>query len=586
MIIYYIVFRNARKGTCVQSANGHLLDVYTICSHPRRPFCYVSTSRDTTIRVWELQGIFTRMRTRTVLDFSMDMFLGKAKKIETNADESTEPTLDSSEESIALGCFLHGLQSRILATMIKETRSKIYARSGIPECDKASFWTVCCSDEKNILDAIEVLKVIFDFFCGSNGSVQMWGAAKRVLDETDNTCGNYSSTMLSRNLSISGDAVSTNAPIVLEGQVLSIAKSEALQAESLIPSSKRHCDSELDVKYVALLRKAAMAYLKAGDFLKYCRILIELGDWLEAIAMAPCISQEFWEGLTLLYAKLLSSERSHSSALPFYVAVGRDFQGAEGCLRNRDYHNAMVITKMSELRADVISARYIDNASSGASDAEVRKATLNKLFSDAEASKPSCRQRTETEDEAYRAMARKIISLCVRESWLKSNVFEAAARCFVVGDSYAAFKLLILGGELDAAISLSMCFGLDRDKELVRNLAFRSVYLGDLDLSCDVVSMLPVEDSKQETTATTMVKHGDRKHSAPIQAISNIDIERGLLVCRGKYGENVISKAEYLEHCGLPALHMWLQYAVEMEAVGHDADAVACYTVCGDLSQV
>ncbi|CAM9101486.1 unnamed protein product, partial [Ectocarpus fasciculatus] len=70
---------NAATGVCIQNVPGHLLDVYTVTSHPKRPFTYVSTSRDTTIRVWEMEGIFSKMRIRAMLEFSIDRYISNEK---------------------------------------------------------------------------------------------------------------------------------------------------------------------------------------------------------------------------------------------------------------------------------------------------------------------------------------------------------------------------------------------------------------------------------------------------------------------------------------------------------------------------
>lgn len=46
---------NTATGACLQVVYDHVADVYTVASHPNRPFTYVSCSRDTTLRVWELE---------------------------------------------------------------------------------------------------------------------------------------------------------------------------------------------------------------------------------------------------------------------------------------------------------------------------------------------------------------------------------------------------------------------------------------------------------------------------------------------------------------------------------------------------
>ena len=54
----------------------HSADVYAISSHPMRPFTYLSCSRDTTVRLWELQGGFKSMRSLSLQNLSLVRELG------------------------------------------------------------------------------------------------------------------------------------------------------------------------------------------------------------------------------------------------------------------------------------------------------------------------------------------------------------------------------------------------------------------------------------------------------------------------------------------------------------------------------
>jgi len=41
--------------------------------------------------------------------------------------------------------------------------------------------------------------------------------------------------------------------------------------------------------------EAASLMLKAGNFQEYCEIMIELGNYEDAIAVAPKVSMKFWQ---------------------------------------------------------------------------------------------------------------------------------------------------------------------------------------------------------------------------------------------------------------------------------------------------
>ncbi len=52
---------DTRKNECIFVTSDHYADVYGITSHPQRPFMYVSCSRDTSLRFWNLEGITSKL---------------------------------------------------------------------------------------------------------------------------------------------------------------------------------------------------------------------------------------------------------------------------------------------------------------------------------------------------------------------------------------------------------------------------------------------------------------------------------------------------------------------------------------------
>ena len=61
------------------------------------------------------------------------------------------------------------------------------------------------------------------------------------------------------------------------------------------------------------LAKAAELYARVGDTRKYCEILIELGKWDQAIAIAPSVSMEYWRELCRRNAERLEEEQDHKA---------------------------------------------------------------------------------------------------------------------------------------------------------------------------------------------------------------------------------------------------------------------------------
>ena len=49
------------------------------------------------------------------------------------------------------------------------------------------------------------------------------------------------------------------------------------------------------------LTRVAQLYLKLGDIQRHCNILVQLGQWERALALAPAVSLSYWSNLTKRY---------------------------------------------------------------------------------------------------------------------------------------------------------------------------------------------------------------------------------------------------------------------------------------------
>jgi hypothetical protein len=63
-----------------------------------------------------------------------------------------------------------------------------------------------------------------------------------------------------------------------------------------------------------VLRAKAGAYARQGNFKNYCETLIELGDWDAALAIAPAVSEGYWNSLCKTYAQQLNSAKTGTVA--------------------------------------------------------------------------------------------------------------------------------------------------------------------------------------------------------------------------------------------------------------------------------
>lgn len=95
------------------------------------------------------------------------------------------------------------------------------------------------------------------------------------------------------------------------------------------------------------LTAAAMLHLKSGNIREYCDLMIELGQWERALAVAPGVSHGYWKDLTHRYATRLESTSSEA-AVPFYVTAGYADKAINFYVSRKEYNEAFIIAKAHE----------------------------------------------------------------------------------------------------------------------------------------------------------------------------------------------------------------------------------------------
>ena len=97
------------RAVCLQVVCDHVADVYSITSHYKRPFTFVSCSRDTTVRVWELGGLCAKMRAIAIWQGSLDELTLAGRQSVSQSDgavkgqgEDASKTESESERSISV----------------------------------------------------------------------------------------------------------------------------------------------------------------------------------------------------------------------------------------------------------------------------------------------------------------------------------------------------------------------------------------------------------------------------------------------------------------------------------------------------
>jgi WD40 repeat protein len=557
---------NTATGECLLVISDHIADVYAIASHPERPFTYISCSRDTTVRVWETQGVTTLLRYNAIWDGCLDRICDRARR-----DRS--PTKSKPRLLTALSPVIHGQHScNLNATLCHvshkadEQRSKAKVDgSELEDGELEKFERILPSDPLNL--AANFYK-LYAFFNGASGSMDVWENALAVLG--DKRASILQHTESFKPLSMTQQLRPTSMrQITNENEVLDIARSEARKLGSVKMGARK---SDLSSKVEDQLRSAAMIHARAGDFASYCSIMVDLGDWTAALAMAPSVSMDYWKSLCQRYSQNLINESSEQ-CVPYLLATGKDADAVEFYLRRHDPNNAMVVAKMSEQRVDLIPDYVVTHAANNATEGAQAHApklsrtgthgagaalhslslsNIDELMWTDSAPTPThhegsaVRERTMKEVDDSRLIVRVVSSYSAKVYLDSARPMLAAAQFLAVEDVQGAISILSNNSEPDMAYALAQCFKQDTSPHII-DMADRCAAFGAVELSVEMLLTL-----------------------------ANGEEEVGLLLSR--YCDEAWA-GEVIGAFSLRSLSYWSGRAEEEEQIGSDAEAVTAYVI-------
>ncbi len=491
-------------GECLRVIEGHAADVYSLVAHPVRPLSYISCSRDGTVRKWELEGFSRIALAQSVWDCSVDSCRSKDSDNDSGSIEKTNIQYKFS-----------GKHSFILNHKLGPPKDVLR-----PSRDGYSV------DER--IDLAKKYYEMFNFFCGNNGSLDVWECALSLLiaEKTNSQPQPLPSAMLLR--------ASSCRVILTRNELVLNAESDARKGDSVKASARGEHMSE---KTKLQLNNAARMFARVGNYQKYCSIMIELGQYHQALAMAPCVSYEYWRELSTNYAVELAG-KSNDMCVPFYMGVGMPQKAVGFYLGRNDLDGALITASKAEANAGIPSVR----ARTPPRTREVQVGSSRKSTFSSEINAAATIAMGLLDPKA---LVNTVCYAAADDLVMQGQPILAAAQHLSIGNTTDAVNVLVSCGEYELALALAVCFDLPQHNEARKLLAHRIAHQGNVDLAIKIIETLPRDDADNEKSL----------------AINQL------------FDDEDASKT-YLRNNGMRSRSSWTNMASEMEVMGSDDQSI------------
>lgn len=497
---------NVFTGSCLAFCDDHIADVYSIVSHPDNPFTFVSCSRDSTIRVWELGGRIDAVKIVSVWDGSLErLVLG-----DESASHSNEIMRDESDDGgnnalHSLPTALCGKGSKMLCHGLQLLAHRQHAEENPI---KSSIWLA------------KRYQVLYKYLSGAGGVHEVWNNVVAYLENRYKP----------RN-----DAPARLHSITIpENELLNSVRAKARLLESCKLNGKR---PEITAKVEEQLREAALLYAQCGDIEKYCSILVDIGDWNGALAVAPSVSMAYWRELANKYGQSLASQASEK-CIPYFLGSDNSLGAIEFYLTRQELNSALIVAKTAEEKIDFgrICSPESNGDSKTASSGAEDKGSSKKIDDSSSSSSSSLSESGHGKDVL------QLVSLCAANFHiLSSRPFTAVAQHLSVGNINAALDILISCEYYDVAYALVKCFNIPYDSIVVQ-MAHKCAHCGLLGFAVEMLA-----------------------------TVNESDVEVGLLLSR--FCSDVVVAEQLIMRVSSKPISYWAQRAYEEESVGSDIEA-------------
>ncbi|XP_053398741.1 WD repeat-containing protein 17-like [Mercenaria mercenaria] len=392
------------EGKCIQAIADHGADVYGLTCHPARPFILASSSRDSTVRLWSLASLAQPIEINILAGKPWTQILGTIESVMTPKQEP----------------LLTGRVSRELKVEAEEFPN----------------------DARN-----RVVKFFSKFFRAPAGTQNLWELVSVVKGLDDTLLSpNYKKGILHVKHLIRHNSS--------EAQQLEMAKLTKFGGGIGARSKEDR------------LRDAAEIHLKTGNIQRYCELMVELGEWERALAVAPGVSYTYWKNLANRYSKYLMQEDKDSAAV-YCTAVGNtemlvDFYASRGQMSDAVLTAQVACEGLAPGRGDMSNEKGLCNG-------------------------------WEEPSEQHKQLLQQTV-----EDWAAWHSLHGspvlAACCFLAVDNpQKAMGRLIQGNELELAVAMGTVLGNLQQYTSValEMLSRRCERLGKWELAIDLLHQIP-----------------------------------------------------------------------------------------------
>lgn len=293
----YIRVWDYTRDQCICVLSGHKAPVRGLTWSSEVPSLLASGSWDFSIRIWDTRDGACLY---TALDHGGDVY-----GLTSHPSRPFLLASSSRDSTVRLWSITSLVQPVELSVLAGKSTAEL-SGTGEPAQTAALSYKLCGRVWKDIISGTSnqatSLPKYSKFFSHPCGTANLWDLV---------------SVLQGRDILMLSDAYSSG--IVHQKHITKFKGSEAQQLE-MIKMSKFGGGLGAPSKEERL-RQAAKLYIHLGNVQRYCEVMVELGEWVKALALAPSVSMDYWTKLNSRYCAALLME-DDDDVVPYSVAAG------------------------------------------------------------------------------------------------------------------------------------------------------------------------------------------------------------------------------------------------------------------------